>query len=100
MGLPIFLNERMNKEIKKKLLFYLESKGIETRPILTGNFLNQPSIKLFGLNNKNLKFKGAQSIEDLGFLIGLHTKKINQKQLSLIKNSLLSIDSLMKDIYS
>ena len=98
MGLPIFLNERMNKEIKMKLLFYLESEGIETRPILTGNFLNQPSIKLFGLNNKKLKFKGAQSIEDLGFLIGLHTKKINQRELSLIKNSLLSIDSLSKNI--
>ena len=94
MGLPIFLNENMNKKVKMKLLFYLESQGIETRPILTGNFLNQPSIKLFGLNNKKLKFKGAQSIEDLGFLIGLHTKKITQKQLDLIKNSLLSIDSL------
>ena len=90
MGLPIFLNENMNKKVKMKLLFYLESQGIETRPILTGNFLNQPSIKLFGLNNKKLKFKGAQSIEDLGFLIGLHTKKITQKQLDLIKNSLLS----------
>ena len=94
MGLPIFLNENMNKKIKMKLLFYLESQGIETSPILTGNFLNQPSINLFGLNNKKLKFKGAQSIEDLGFLIGLHTKKITQKQISLIKNSLLFIDSL------
>ena len=98
MGLPIFLNESMTKEIKMKLLFYLESKGIETRPILTGNFLNQPSIKLFGLNNKKLKFRGAQSIEDLGFLIGLHTKEINQKQLNLIKNSFFFIDSLSKDI--
>ena len=98
MGLPIFLNESMTKEIKMKLLFYLESKGIETRPILTGNFLNQPSIKLFGLNNKKLKFRGAQSIEDLGFLIGLHTKEINQKQLNLIKNSFFFIDSLSKDL--
>jgi CDP-6-deoxy-D-xylo-4-hexulose-3-dehydrase len=98
MGLPILLNESMNKKIKIKLLFHLESKGIETRPILTGNFLNQPSIKLFGLINKKLKFKGAQSIEDLGFLIGLHTKEINQKQLGLIKNSLLFIDSLSQNI--
>ena len=98
MGLPIFLNENMTKEIKTKLLLYLEAKGIETRPILTGNFLNQPSIKLFGLNNEKLKFKGAQSIEDLGFLIGLHTKKINQKQLALIKNSFFFIDSLSKDL--
>ena len=50
------------------------------------------------LNNKKLKFKGAQSIEDLGFLIGLHTKEINQKKLDLIKNSFFFIDSLSKDI--
>ncbi len=96
MGLPILLNTRMTKKIKNKLLLYLESKGIETRPILTGNFLNQPSIKLFGLNKKQLKFKGAQSIEDLGFLIGLHTKKITKEYLDLIRNSLFYIDSLSK----
>ena len=96
MGLPILLNTRMTKKIKNKLLLYLESKGIETRPILTGNFLNQPSIKLFGLNKKQLKFKGAQSIEDLGFLIGLHTKKITKEHLDLIRNSLFYIDSLSK----
>ena len=66
-----------DKKNKNKLLLYLESKGIETRPILT-NFLNQPSIKLFGLNKKQLKFKELNPIEDLGFLIGLHTKKITR----------------------
>ena len=98
MGLPVFLNENMTKDIKMRLLLYLESKGIETRPILTGNFLNQPSINTFSLNHKKLKFKGAQSIEDLGFLIGLHTHEINQKQLNLIKNSFLFIDSLTKNL--
>lgn len=98
MGLPILLNKSMNKKIKMKLLFYLETKGIETRPILTGNFLNQPSIKLFGLNNERLKFKGAQLVEDLGFLIGLHTKKITTKNLNLIKNSLFHIDSLINNL--
>ncbi len=97
MGLPILLNKKMNKEIKMKLLFYLESKGIETRPILTGNFLNQPSIKLFGLNNNKLKFKGAQTIEELGFLIGLHTKQIKKQHLDLIINSLFYINRISKN---
>ena len=98
MGLPILLNKSMNKKVKMELLFYLESKGIETRPILTGNFLNQPSIKLFRINKNKFKFKGAQSVEDLGFLIGLHTKKIKNRHLNLIKNSLFHIDYLMKNI--
>ena len=96
MGLPILLKKNITKEIKMKFLLYLESKGIETRPILTGNFLNQPSIKLFGLNDLKLKFKGAQLVEDQGFLIGLHTKKIKQKHLNLIKNSFFYINSLSK----
>jgi len=94
MGLPIQLNKNMTKEIKMKLLHHLESKGVETRPILTGNFLNQPSIKLFGISKKKIKFKGVQTVEDLGFLIGLHTKKIAQKHINLIKNSLFHINSL------
>ena len=98
MGLPILLNKSMNKKVKMELLFYLESKGIETRPILTGNFLNQPSIKLFRINKNKFKFKGAQSVEDLGFLIGLHTKKIKNRHLNLIKNSLFHIDYLMKNV--
>ncbi len=100
MGLPILLNKKMNKKIKMKFLFYLEESGIETRPILTGNFLNQPSIKLFGLNKKKLKFQGAQSVEELGFLIGLHTKKIKENHLNLIKNSFFYIDTLSKNSLS
>ena len=94
MGLPIKLNTKKTKKIKMKLLQYLESKGVETRPILTGNFLNQPSIKLFGICKKKIKLKGVQKIEDLGFLIGLHTKKITQEHINLIKNSLFHINSL------
>ena len=94
MGLPIKLNTKKTKKIKMKLLQYLESKGVETRPILTGNFLNQPSIKLFGICKKKIRLKGVQKIEDLGFLIGLHTKKITQEHINLIKNSLFHINSL------
>tara|TARA_B100000963_G_C22608713_1_gene663830 strand:+ start:289 stop:1566 length:1278 start_codon:yes stop_codon:yes gene_type:complete len=97
MGLPILLDKKMTKKIKKDLLLHLESKGVETRPILTGNFLNQPSIKLFNLHKQNSSFKGAQLIEDLGFLIGLHTKKISKKYIELIKNSLFYINKLTKD---
>ena len=97
MGLSILLNKNMTKEIKMKLLYHLESKGVETRPILTGNFLNQPSIKLFGITKKKLKFKGVQTVEDLGFLIGLHTKKIKKKHLNLIRNSMFYVNSLSKN---
>ena len=74
-GLPILINKEYLFN-KKKFLNFLNKKGIETRPIISGNFLNQPSIKLYKLNKKNEFFKGAQEIENRGFFIGIHIKKL------------------------
>ena len=51
-GLPILINKRFNKK-KLAIIKEIEKRGIETRPIISGNFLNQPAIKLFKLNEKN-----------------------------------------------
>ena len=92
-GLAIFINQKyINK--KSKYLNYLEKKGIETRPIISGNFVNQPSIKLYKLNKNNENFDNAQIVEDLGFFIGLHTKKINTKLAQYISSNLLKINEL------
>ena len=72
----------------------LDEHGVETRPIISGNFLNQPSIKLFKLQNQNQKFPQAQEVENLGFFIGLHTKSIKPKTLNRLTDILLKIDSI------
>lgn len=92
-GLPILINKRY-LEKKDKFLGYLNRKGIETRPIISGNFLNQPSIKLYKLNNKKEIFRGAQEIEDRGFFIGIHINKISNKQLELLEKNLLKISGM------
>ena len=92
-GLPILINKRY-LEKKDKFLGYLNRKGIETRPIISGNFLNQPSIKLYKLNNKKEIFRGAQEIEDRGFFIGIHINKISNKQLELLEKNLLKISEI------
>ena len=91
MVLPVLLNEKFRSK-KLKFIRNVEAKGLETRPIISGNFLNQPSAKLYKLNPKNEKFKGAQKIQDLGFVIGLHTKKISIRQLNFLVNTLFSIE--------
>ena len=93
MVFPIFLNEKY-KNKKKYFINHVESKGLETRPIISGSFVNQPSSKLFKLNQKNKKFPGADKVQDLGFVIGLHTKDISSKELNFLSETLLSIDSL------
>ena len=68
--------------------------GIENRPILSGNFINQPSVKLYNLNPKKINFPNAQKIEDLGFFIGLQTEKITKKISLHLSNHLLKIDEI------
>ena len=89
-GLPILINKKYLKR-KKRFIQYLNKNGIETRPIISGNFLNQPSIKLYKINSKNEKFKGAQEIEDRGFFIGIHIDNISEKELNLLEKKLLNI---------
>lgn len=90
-GLAILINNKfINK--KKKYLKFLEKKGIETRPIISGNFINQPAIKLYGLNKRKNNFLNAQAVDDQGFFIGLHTDRINYKLAKYISNCLLKIN--------
>ena len=92
-GLPILIkNKFLNK--KKKFLGHLTKSGVENRPILSGNFTNQPATKLYNLNSKKLVFANAQKVENLGFFIGLHTKKISNEIAEYISESLLNIDKM------
>jgi len=90
-GFPIMINN-INKVNKNKFMNYLNKNGIETRPILSGNFLNQPSAKLYKLNNENLKFYNSQMIEEKGFFIGLPTENIFEKKINYLSDKLLNID--------
>lgn len=93
MGLPILLKEKYLSK-KKSFLDFLDKMGIETRPIISGSFINHPAAKLYKLNPKNLSFQNAQKIQDRGFIIGLHTKKISNSSLKLIENIFFKIDEI------
>ena len=76
---------------KEKFLKKLNKNGIETRPIISGNFLNQPSISLYNLNSNNQKLVNCQKLEDRGFFIGLHTEPITKDRLNFLTKQLLEI---------
>ena len=82
-GLPLIVYK---KKLLKKLMLRLEKNGIETRPIISGNFLKQPSVKKYGLI-KNIKFKNADYINNHGFFIGLPFDKIKINILKKIERS-------------
>jgi CDP-6-deoxy-D-xylo-4-hexulose-3-dehydrase len=94
-GLPILLRTDL-KNKKNKFLKYLNFNNIETRPIISGNFLNQPAAKLYNYNHNrgDMKkyFPVSQDIEERGFFIGLPTNKIHSKQLNYLVNKLVNFD--------
>ena len=91
-GLPVMINPQY-VNYKKKFMVYLNAKGIETRPILSGNFLNQPSAKLYNFHIRKDKFKVSQDIEDRGFFIGLPTQSISNYTLNFLVENLLNIEN-------
>ena len=92
-GLPLLISK---KYILKKNTFlnYLKKRGIETRPILGGNFANQSSIKLYKINYNLKNLKNSQEIEERGFFIGLPTQIISSKKIKNLTSSLLNIDNI------
>ena len=92
-GLPLLIKKKF---IKKKGLFlkFLNKNKVETRPIISGNFANQPAIKLHKIKIDSEKLINAQEIENRGFFIGLPTKKLDNKNVELLSKLLLKIDSI------
>ena len=89
----MLINKKYSNK-RKNFLNHLTKWGIENRPIISGNFANQPATKLYNLNSKRLTFVNAQKVEDLGFFIGLHTKKISNKIAEYVSKCLLKISEM------
>ncbi len=87
-SVPLLINKKY-LNYKKNFLKRLEKNKIETRPIISGNFINQPAIKLHKFKFKKKNFKNSQEIEDRGFFIGLPTKKIKLQDVKRLTNYLL-----------
>jgi len=87
-SIPLLINKKYLK-YKGNYLKRLEKNKIETRPIISGNFINQPAIKLHKLRFNKNSFRNAQEIEERGFFIGLPTKKIKSQDLKKLTRYLL-----------
>ena len=92
-GLSILINTPyINK--KKKFLNFLTKVGIENRPIISGNFINQPSFKLYKFKAEKKTLLNSQKIEERGLFIGLGNELIEKHSLEFLSKNLLKISSL------
>jgi CDP-6-deoxy-D-xylo-4-hexulose-3-dehydrase len=84
-GLPIKISNTYKKN-KKIIVDSLEKSGIETRPIISGNFTKQPASIKYKINIKE-KFKETDDMYKKSFFIGLPTKKINKPLINKIEKA-------------
>ena len=79
-GIGILFNKEY-KNKKNKIIKKLNSLGIETRPIISGNFAKQPAIKKYNILKKGISLTNADLVNDLGFFIGLSINAISSSKL-------------------
>ena len=87
-GIPFMLNSK-NKTYKHKVMNKLNQKGVMTRPIISGNFANQPSIQLYKIKS-NTKLPNADLVDKKAFFLGLHNIKITDNKLKLLVDHIYS----------
>lgn len=91
MLLPIQVIGSESEIRKQKMILDLEKKGVETRPVLTGNFVSQPAMQRIGqdLPNSN-SFESANLISETTFLVSCH-HELTEEQIDYLCESLKSV---------
>jgi len=78
-----------NAQLRKiRVIATLEKLGVETRPVLTGNFLSQPSMQRIGLNlPAAAEFDVANKIAATTFLVSGH-HDLDEEQIQFLCEAL------------
>lgn len=92
-GFPLLINKKLAYK-KDKFLDFIGIQGIETRPIISGNFSKQDAIKLYKIQYNKKKLINADDIDRRGFFIGLPTVKLSKEKLEKITKLLLKISDI------
>ena len=89
--IPIYITGANASIRKKYIIDNLEGNEIETRPVLTGNFLAQPAIQRitrYAIESKS--FNVAQEITEKAFLVGAH-HDLSEDQINFLCGKLREV---------
>jgi CDP-6-deoxy-D-xylo-4-hexulose-3-dehydrase len=92
MLIPIRINKEILPDEKAELMKKLEEKGIESRPVLTGNFIRQTAIKKLYPEIKPEMFPIAERVSTNYFMVGCH-HELTDEQIDYLCESLNSLAS-------
>ena len=69
------------KKSRNQIFNRLDKLGIENRPIISGNFLQQPAIRNYHLKQKSKDFPNANFVHEHGLFVGLKNQILNRKEI-------------------
>ena len=84
-GLAMLFNKKF-KHKKNLILNKLDKLGIENRPIISGNFLKQPALRKYNINQKSKNFPNANYVHEYGLFVGLKSKIMSQIETEKFAN--------------
>ena len=84
-GLAMLFNKKF-KHKKNLILNKLDKLGIENRPIISGNFLKQPALRKYNINQKSKNFPNANHVHEYGLFVGLKNKIMSQIETEKFTN--------------
>ena len=89
-GFPFLLDCKLRMN-RRQFTEELQARGIDTRPIISGNMALQPAIKHFNVDLSLGPFEGAQAIHDRGFFIGCHCKTLDDDRIHGLVTAILEV---------
>jgi len=91
MLMPIQIEGANPGPRKLRIIHELEGLGVETRPVLTGNFLSQPAMQRIGKDLPHFSgFESANAISESTFLVSGH-HDLNNAEVDFLSESLSAV---------
>jgi CDP-6-deoxy-D-xylo-4-hexulose-3-dehydrase len=90
-GIAVLLNEEFSHHLDDYLA-HLTANGIENRPIISGNFIRQPSIAMYCKDEKPQDYPGSESIHNRGFFIGVHQVHVPDEKVKKLVALMLDFE--------
>ncbi len=88
-GFPFLIDPAIKVDYKK-LTQNLLQRGVDTRPIVSGNMALQPAVRHFNIDLSLGPFEGAQKIHDRGLFIGCHARPIADSTIGRLAELVLN----------
>lgn len=87
-GFPFIVNPTVTFDYRR-FAKTLQARGIDTRPIVSGNMALQPAVRLLNVDCSLGPFSGAQLVHERGLFIGCHAKPLEDKLIRLLVTAML-----------